>query len=326
MTPIPRIRAADGTLVDVAEAQRDIDYSAVLRPLTIPAGSVSGTTTISVTPIDDGVVEGDEKIRLTVPYANKQITVDAGDEDVKVTIGMVDITLNDPGEGGEPFFAAGASIADQTYTVGTAIADLVLPEAAGGDGTLTYRVSTLPAGLSFDAATRTLSGTPTEATNGAVAITYTAADDDDDAALLTFTITSAEAGAVLAFAADASIADQTYTVGTAIADLVLPRASGGAGDLRYRVLPLPAGLSFDSATRTLSGTPTQRDRLSGRSYLPGDRQQQGRRRTDLFHHGPDNGSAPGYGRWADGRAGGDPRGRSSNGDLADVYLGGPLGY
>ena len=253
----PKDTAADGTVIDVAEAQRDIDYSAILRPLTIPAGSVSGTTTISVTPIDDGTVEGDEKIRLTVPYANKQITADAGDEDVKVTIGMVDITLTDPGEGGDPFFAAGASIADQTYTVGTAIADLVLPEAAGGDGTLTYRVSALPAGLSFDAATRTLSGTPTEATNGAVAITYTAADEDDDAALLTFTITSAEAGAALTFAADASIADQTYTVGTAIADLVLPRATGGAGDLRYRVLPLPAGLSFDAATRTLSGTPTK---------------------------------------------------------------------
>ena len=253
----PKDTAADGTVVDVAEAQRDIDYSATLRPLTIPAGSVSGTTTISVSPIDDGVVEGDEKIRLTVPYPNKQITVDAGDEDVKVTVGMVDITLTDPGERGEPFFAASASIADQTYTVGTAIADLVLPKAAGGDGTLTYRISALPSGLAFDAATRTLSGTPTEATNGAVAVTYTAVDEDDDAALLTFTITSAEAGAKLAFADGASIADQTYTVGTAIADLVLPEATGGAGDLRYRVLPLPSGLAFDSATRTLSGTPAK---------------------------------------------------------------------
>ena len=255
--PDPKDTAADGTLVDVAEAVRDIDYSAVLRPLTIPAGSVSGTTTVSITPIDDGVVEGDEKIRLTVPYPNKQIIADAGDEDIKVTVGMVDITLKDPGEAGEPFFSAGASIADQTYTVGKAIADLVLPQAAGGDGILTYSVSALPSGLSFDSATRTLSGTPTESTNGAVAITYTAADEDDDSARLTFTITSAEEGAALAFAADASIADQTYTVGTAIADLVLPRASGGAGDLRYRVLPLPSGLSFDSATRTLSGTPAK---------------------------------------------------------------------
>ena len=255
--PDPKDADATGTVVDVAEATRDIDYSAALRPLTIPAGSVSGTTTITVIPIDDGIVEGDEKIRLTVPSANNQITADAGDADITVTVGIVDITLTDPGEGGEPFFSAGASIADQTYTAGTAIADLVLPEASGGDGTLTYRISALPAGLAFDSATRTLSGTPAEATNGAVAVTYTAIDDDDDTAVLTFTITSAEKGAVLAFSARASIADQTYTAGTAIADLVLPEAMGGAGDLRYRVLTLPAGLAFDSATRTLSGTPAE---------------------------------------------------------------------
>ncbi|MDE2807006.1 MAG: putative Ig domain-containing protein [Gemmatimonadota bacterium] len=255
--PDPKDTDANGAVVDVAEATRDIDYSAVLGPLTIPAGSLSGTTTITIIPVDDGSVEGDEKIRLTVPYANNQITAHAEDGDVKVTVGMVDITLKDPGESGEPFFSADASIADQTYTVGTAIADLVLPEAAGGDGELTYSISALPAGLVFDSTTRTLSGTPTEATNGAVAIAYTATDDDDDTALLTFTITSAEEGAALAFSAGASIADQTYTVGTAIADLVLPEAAGGAGDLRYRVLPLPAGLAFDSAMRTLSGTPTE---------------------------------------------------------------------
>ena len=255
--PDPKDADAAGTVVDVAEATRDIDYSATLGPLTIPAGSVWGTTTMTVIPIDDGIVEGDEKIRLTVPSADNRIIAVAGDDDIKVTVGIVDITLKDPGAVGEPFFSAGASIADQAYTVGTAIADLVLPEASGGDGTLTYRISALPAGLAFDSATRTLSGTPAEATNGAVAVTYTAIDDDDDTAVLTFTITSAEKGAVLAFLAGASIADQTYTVGTAIADLVLPEAMGGAGDLRYRVLTLPAGLLFDSATRTLSGTPAE---------------------------------------------------------------------
>ncbi len=255
--PDPKDTAADGTVIDVAEATRDIDYSAVVRTLTIPAGAVSGTTTLTITPIDDGSAEGDETIRLTVPDANNQITANSAGDEIEVTVGMVDITLQDPGEGGEPYFAADAAIADQTYAVGTAIADLMLPEARGGDGTLTYRVSALPAGLAFDAATRTLSGTPTAATDRAVAIVYTAIDRDDDAAVLTFTITSLAQGAALAFAADAAIADQTYTVGTAIADLVLPEARGGAGDLRYRVLPLPAGLVFDAATRTLSGTPTE---------------------------------------------------------------------
>ena len=118
---------------------------------------------------------------MTVPYNNKQITAQYADgDDVKVTVGTADITLKDTGAGGVPSFAADAAIEAQTYAVGRAIADWVLPEASGGDGELTYSVSSLPAGLEFDAATRTLGGTPTEATDGAVAVTYTATDDDDD--------------------------------------------------------------------------------------------------------------------------------------------------
>ena len=113
--------------------------------------------------------------------------------------------------------------------VGRAIADWVLPEASDGDGELTYSVLALPAGLEFDASTRTLGGTPTEATDGAVAVTYTATDDDDDTATLTFTIAILEEGTVPIFAADASIDDQTYTAETTIADWV---AAGGFGRRR----------------------------------------------------------------------------------------------
>ena len=242
---------------DDAAATRDVDYSATVRPLTIPAGSVSGTTTITITPIDDRSVEADETIRLTVPYANKQITAQDDDEDdVTLTVGSVDITLQDTGAGGAPSFATDAAIADQTYSVDVAIADWVLPEASGGDGDLTYSVSALPAGLEFDALSRTLAGTSTAATDGALTVTYTVADSDDDTAALTFTITVAAAGTVPVFAADAAIANQTYPVDVAIADLVLPAASGGTAPLTYSVSALPTGLEFDAATRTLGGTPT----------------------------------------------------------------------
>ena len=253
----PKDTDANGNVVDVVEAQRDIDYSARMRPLTIPAGSVSGTTTITITPDDDKKVEGDEIIRVTVPYANNQITAQYADgNDVELTVGTADITLKDIGAGGVPSFAD-VAIAEQTYVVGMAIADWVLPAASGGDGELTYSVSSLPAGLEFDAASRTLGGTPTEATDGAVEVTYTVKDDDDDIATLPFSITIAAAGTVPVFAAGASINDQTYTVGMAIADWVLPAASGGDGELTYSVSSLPAGLEFDAAVRTLGGTPTE---------------------------------------------------------------------
>ena len=271
----------DGEVNDDDKAATRDDYTAELRLLTIPPGSVSGTTTITITPINDKRVEGDEtiRLRLTRTYANNQVTVqDAEGNDVKMTVVPVDITLQDTGEGGASFFAADAAIDDYTYTAGATIADLVLPEASGGTADLTYGVSGLPTGLSFDASTRTLSGTPTAATNGAVTVVYTATDESGTTDTLVFTITIAEAEAAviaepeelvaeseesaepenpsLAFADDAAIDDQTYTADWPIDDLVLPEASGGTGELTYSVSDLPTGLAFDASTRTLSGTPT----------------------------------------------------------------------
>ena len=74
----------------------------------------------------------------------------------------------------------------------------------GGDAPITYSVSTLPAGLSFDRATRTLSGTPTAETDGAVNIIYTAIDSTRDASALIFAITVNE-GAVAPPTADGQL-------------------------------------------------------------------------------------------------------------------------
>ena len=89
---------------------------------------------------------------------------------------------------GEIAFGFSGAVEDQVYTAGSAISALQLPEATGGDGEVTYRVSDLPAGLAFDAATRTISGTPEAATDGAVEVTYTAQDSAGAAAALTFSI------------------------------------------------------------------------------------------------------------------------------------------
>ena len=43
---------------------RDQDYDDDMNPLRIPAGSITGTTTITITPITNDGKEKDEKIRL----------------------------------------------------------------------------------------------------------------------------------------------------------------------------------------------------------------------------------------------------------------------
>ena len=46
------------------------------------------------------------------------------------------------------------------------------------------------------------------------------------------------------------------TAGTPMADVTLPEAKGGSGDITYSVTPIVPGLMFDPATRVLGGTPT----------------------------------------------------------------------
>ena len=151
-----------------------------------------------------------------------------------------------------------SSIPDKIYDRNRAINSETLPAASGGDGTLAYTLSPdLPAGLTFEPATRLLSGTPTEA-QSATLYTYTAADSDaadPDSASLTFWIT-VEKDLVPTFE-QVSIPDKSYDRGLAIDSETLPAASGGDGTLTYTISPdLPAGLAFDATTRLLSGTPT----------------------------------------------------------------------
>lgn len=182
--------------------------------------------------------------------------------------------------GARPSFpATGVSLA---ATVGEAF-DHSLPAASGGNVPLRYSLATtytltgpgtattlrLPPGLRFDEATRVIVGTPTE-NRAAATYTLTAHDADDDttdadAATQTFPI--AVTGQPT-FAAAA----QTFvvTAGKAV-HLALTAAHGGDGTLGYGVRPgLPRGLTFDAATRTITGTPATAQAATTYTYTATD--------------------------------------------------------
>ena len=121
----------------------------------------------------------------------------------------------DAGETGtdtSPMFVAGSGPGDQTYTVGTAIDTLTLPEASGGNGSLTYSLSPDVPGLAFNATSRQLTGTPT--TVASYNMTYTATDGDGDADTLKFSIAVAESDAGGDDGDDADGSDSAISVGS----------------------------------------------------------------------------------------------------------------
>ena len=243
------------------------DYAAVFNPdasLVILSGSITGSRQFVAVPVVDTLAEGNETIRLIG-------VVDGLEGD------GVEITLSDPAaeptvsaepDSSDSSFRFAAATANQEYTVGAAIPPLVLPTAMGGTGELSYGVSGLPAGLAFDAATRTISGTPTAATDGAVTVTYTVIDEAENTIAVTFSITVKEeltfgdlfdlfgASKVVPTALHDSAKIREFIVGRRVKGLTLPKASGGTAPLTYSLSPaLPAGLTFDAATRTIAGTP-----------------------------------------------------------------------
>ena len=151
------------------------------------------------------------------------------------------------------FATATPRIEVPTLVKGEAMATVTLPAASGGSGEASYTLTPKVPGLQFEAATRVLSGTPTEA--GTHRMTYTATDGDGEATTLSFTIAVVDG---LSFGAQ-TVAAKSFAQGAVIEPLVLPPAAGGTGDLTYSLEPPVPGLTFAPDTRVLSGMPTTAD-------------------------------------------------------------------
>ncbi|WP_175634074.1 beta strand repeat-containing protein [Pedobacter ghigonis] len=147
----------------------------------------------------------------------------------------------------DPLVLPAATLANGT--TGTVYPTQTIPSATGGSSPYTYAATGLPAGLTFNPATREITGTPTAAGTFTVPVTVT--DADGKTATTNYTITVVNPLLLPA----ATLPDGTE--GTLYATQTLPAATGGVGPYTYAGTNLPAGLTFDPATRTVSGTPTQ---------------------------------------------------------------------
>ena len=151
-----------------------------------------------------------------------------------------------------------SSTAVTTIESGTAYSYSLVAADADGD-TLTMSAANLPAWLTFDSATGTLSGTPSDADAGDTAVTLTVSDGTDDITQA-FTITVTLPVAVNNPAVITSTGITDATVGETYSYTLT--ATDADSDTLAMTATIPAALSwltFDAATGILSGTPASGD-------------------------------------------------------------------
>ncbi len=139
---------------------------------------------------------------------------------------------------------------NQTSTVGSAVS-LQIHASDSGGATLTYSASGLPAGLSINSSSGLISGTPTTAGTSSVTVTATDSTGASGSASFSWTVNSQTGNTVTV----TNPGNQTSTVGSAVSLQIHASDSGGA-TLTYSASGLPAGLSINSSSGLISGTPT----------------------------------------------------------------------
>ena len=205
-------------------------------------GTIGEQHTFTVEALHDGTEETNEKFTVTAASATRPPFIQSASATGTITDATVELTFD-------------GEVADQAYTIDTAITDLTLPQAQGAMGTVTYTLDGRPPGLAFDPDTRVMSGTPTSIRQGGWYPTYKAVDGDTGwQGSVRFQVTVNPEPTVR------RPANQAYERHVPIEPFELPEATGGTGDYTYALEgDLPAGLVFDAEARppTITGTPTQ---------------------------------------------------------------------
>jgi hypothetical protein len=138
----------------------------------------------------------------------------------------------------------------QTGIVGTAASLQIQASDSGPGQTLTYRAHGLPKGLSINSATGLISGTPARAADYSVTVTATDTIGVTGSASFSWDISVPTTVTVT------NPGNQAGSVGTPVSLQIQASDSDPDQALTYSATGLPKGLSINSSTGLISGTPT----------------------------------------------------------------------
>ncbi|WP_346842678.1 putative Ig domain-containing protein [Staphylococcus lugdunensis] len=142
-------------------------------------------------------------------------------------------------------------IENQTIEINTAISNILINATDDSGLPVNNTVSGLPDGVTFDSTTNTISGIPT--TLGTYPIEVMSKDNENNVTKTKFTIFVQDTTSPVVNA----IQSQTVEINTPINSIKIDAKDNSLGSVVNTVSGLPDGITFDSETNTISGTPTQ---------------------------------------------------------------------